>query len=69
MESREKCELIIQIFNKKMLRGAKEPLLVKFADSGNKKRNLYKNKDQPSWDRSEVSFLNVFTEFVNISVK
>ncbi|CAL4114244.1 unnamed protein product, partial [Meganyctiphanes norvegica] len=53
MESREKCETIIQIFNKKVLRGAKEPLLVKFADSGNKKRNQYKNKEQPSWDRTE----------------
>ncbi|KAK3862023.1 hypothetical protein Pcinc_032079 [Petrolisthes cinctipes] len=53
MESREKCELIIQIFNKKMLRGAKEALLVKFADSGNKKRNQYKTKDQGNWDRQE----------------
>lgn len=53
MESREKCELIIQIFNKVVLRDAKEPLLVKFADSGNKKRNQYKTKDQTSWERSE----------------
>lgn len=55
MESREKCEHIIQIFNKKVLRGAKEALLVKFADSGNKKRNQYKSKDQSNWDRPEVS--------------
>ncbi|XP_069990661.1 protein alan shepard, partial [Penaeus vannamei] len=53
MESREKCELIIQMFNKKVLRGAKEALLVKFADSGNKKRNQYKTKEQTSWERSE----------------
>ena len=55
MESREKCEHIIQIFNKKVLRGAKEALLVKFADSGNKKRNQYKSKDQNNWERPEVS--------------
>uniref|UniRef100_A0A0P4WJX2 Protein alan shepard n=1 Tax=Scylla olivacea TaxID=85551 RepID=A0A0P4WJX2_SCYOL len=53
MESREKCEHIIQIFNKKVLRGAKEALLVKFADSGNKKRNQYKSKDQGNWERPE----------------
>ncbi|XP_042218810.1 protein alan shepard-like, partial [Homarus americanus] len=52
MESREKCELIIQMFNKKVLRGAKEALLVKFADSGNKKRNQYKAKEQSNWERS-----------------
>ncbi|XP_045137976.1 RNA-binding motif, single-stranded-interacting protein 1-like isoform X3 [Portunus trituberculatus] len=53
MESREKCEHIIQIFNKKVLRGAKEALLVKFADSGNKKRNQYKSKDPGNWERPE----------------
>ncbi|KAK8745991.1 hypothetical protein OTU49_017212 [Cherax quadricarinatus] len=53
MESREKCEQIIQMYNKKLLRGAKEALLVKFADSGNKKRNQYKAKEQTSWERSE----------------
>ncbi|XP_014234320.1 protein alan shepard-like isoform X4 [Trichogramma pretiosum] len=43
MESKEKCEHIIQIFNGKSLHGAKDPLLVKFADGGNKKKSLYKS--------------------------
>lgn len=43
MESKEKCEQIIQIFNGKALHGAKDPLLVKFADGGNKKKSLYKS--------------------------
>ncbi|XP_050388423.1 RNA-binding motif, single-stranded-interacting protein 1 isoform X4 [Patella vulgata] len=38
MESREKCQQIIDNFNKKVLPGCKEPLVVKFADSGNKKK-------------------------------
>ncbi|XP_066140358.1 protein alan shepard isoform X2 [Euwallacea fornicatus] len=46
MESKEKCEHIIQMFNNKCLSNYKEPLLVKFADGGNKKKNLYnKNND------------------------
>lgn len=45
MESKEKCEQIIQIFNGSPLPGCKEPLLVKFADGGNKKKNQYKNND------------------------
>lgn len=65
MESREKCEHIIQIFNKKVLRGAKEALLVKFADSGNKKRNQYKPKDQSNWDRPEVSVFCYTQEYCN----
>lgn len=43
MESKEKCEQIIQMFNGKALSGAKDPLLVKFADGGNKKKSLYKS--------------------------
>lgn len=34
MESKEKCEQIIQIFNGSPLTGSKEALLVKFADGG-----------------------------------
>lgn len=45
MESREKCEQIIQIFNGTQLQGAKDPLLVKFADGGSKKKNAFKNPD------------------------
>lgn len=43
MESKEKCEQIIQMFNGKALTGAKDPLLVKFADGGNKKKSLFKS--------------------------
>ncbi|XP_059472345.1 protein alan shepard isoform X4 [Neocloeon triangulifer] len=50
MESKEKCEQIIQMFNSQQLQGSKEPLLVKFADGGNKKRNaMYKSPDQRMW--------------------
>ncbi|KAI5644281.1 RNA recognition motif domain-containing protein [Phthorimaea operculella] len=45
MESREKCEQIIQMFNGNPIAGAKEPLLVKFADGGNKKKALYNKQD------------------------
>ncbi|KAJ8951583.1 hypothetical protein NQ318_020460 [Aromia moschata] len=45
MESKEKCEHIIQVFNGKILPGSKDPLLVKFADGGNKKKNMYKNNE------------------------
>ncbi|XP_019770234.1 protein alan shepard isoform X2 [Dendroctonus ponderosae] len=41
MESKDKCEHIIQIFNNHNLPNCKDPLLVKFADGGNKKKNLY----------------------------
>lgn len=34
MESKDKCEQIINMFNGTNLAGAKEPLLVKFADGG-----------------------------------
>ncbi|XP_045772764.1 protein alan shepard isoform X1 [Maniola jurtina] len=45
MESREKCEQIIQMFNGNPIPGAKEPLLVKFADGGNKKKALYNKQN------------------------
>lgn len=51
MESREKCEQIIQIFNGTQLAGAKDVLLVKFADGGSKKKNAFKSPDptQRTW--------------------
>ncbi|EFA07784.2 Protein alan shepard-like Protein [Tribolium castaneum] len=45
MENKDKCEQIITIFNGNTLTGCKEPLLVKFADGGNKKKNMYKNNE------------------------
>jgi RNA recognition motif-containing protein len=50
MESKEKCEQIIAHFHGKYLSGWKEPLTVKFADGGNKK------KTSRQWvDRNESS--------------
>jgi hypothetical protein len=47
MESREKCEQIIQMFNGTQVQGAKDPLLVKFADGGSKKKAFKNPSDQP----------------------
>lgn len=41
MESKEKCEHIIQLFHGKKLPGCSEGLLVKFADGANKKRFVH----------------------------
>ncbi|XP_045036103.1 RNA-binding motif, single-stranded-interacting protein 2 isoform X2 [Daphnia magna] len=46
MESREKCDEIISIFNGKSLAGSTQPLLVKFADGGNKNKRQHKTHDQ-----------------------
>jgi len=60
MESKEKCEQIIQMFNSQQLQGSKEPLLVKFADGGNKKRNaMYKSPDQRMWAK-EMGEVSIF---------
>ena len=42
MENKEVCEKIIHSLNKKMLPGSTEPLLIKFADSGNKKKREFR---------------------------
>ncbi|XP_022916231.1 protein alan shepard isoform X3 [Onthophagus taurus] len=49
METREKCEQIIQMYNGMKISGSKEGLLVKFADGGNKKKNVYKNNENNKW--------------------
>jgi hypothetical protein len=54
MESKEKCEAIITIFNGKLLPSCKEALLVKFADGGNKKKNQFKGQDS-RWRDGDVS--------------
>ncbi|XP_062586558.1 RNA-binding motif, single-stranded-interacting protein 1-like isoform X3 [Saccostrea cucullata] len=49
MESKEKCERIIDQFNGKILPGCTEPLLVKFADGGNKKKTaIPQMRNEPS---------------------
>lgn len=55
MESREKCEQIIQIFNGTPLPGAKDALLVKFADGGQKKKNTFKSPDPSTRAWREVT--------------
>ncbi|XP_033115997.1 RNA-binding motif, single-stranded-interacting protein 1-like isoform X2 [Anneissia japonica] len=55
MESKEKCEEIINMFNGKVLTGQTEPLLCKFADGGVKKRKEF-NKHPPNatnWPKVE----------------
>ena len=61
MESKDKCEQIIELFNGRSVPGSKEPLLVKFADGGNKKRTLYKTDQRGSWrDPAEVAAVSTF---------
>ncbi|XP_077293039.1 RNA binding motif single stranded interacting protein alan shepard isoform X2 [Arctopsyche grandis] len=53
MESRDKCEKIIQVFNGNPIEGAKEPLLVKFADGGGNKKKQFKAPDRPWRDNTD----------------
>ncbi|KAL5292543.1 RBMS1 family protein [Megaselia abdita] len=55
MESREKCEQIIQLYNGYEMPGAKDPLLVKFADGGPKKKNPFKSPDNTTRAWREVT--------------
>jgi len=54
MESKEKCEQIINLFNNQTLQGSKEPLLVKFADGGQKKRSPFRNDNRIWRDATEA---------------
>ena len=67
MESKEKCENIINILHGKLLPGSKDTLLVKFADGGNKKKNHYKNESRyrSEVDVSFVFFLLKFLKNIN----
>lgn len=51
------------MFNGNPIPGAKEPLLVKFADGGNKKKALYKQNDNNSraWRENAESITQVNT--------
>lgn len=68
MESREKCEQIIQIFNGKQLPGAKDPLLVKFADGGSKKKSVFKSPDPNARTWREVTEVKVHSMYLRICV-
>lgn len=68
MESKEKCDLIIANFNGKLLPGCKEPLLVKFADGGNKKKSQSKNDNRWRETASETTAAYAYaTEQSNIT--
>jgi hypothetical protein len=57
MESKDKCEQIIQTFNGQKIPGHMEPLTVKLADSGNKRRNQQQRQwiDRQQGDLSGLS--------------
>ncbi|XP_022236518.1 RNA-binding motif, single-stranded-interacting protein 1-like isoform X2 [Limulus polyphemus] len=68
MESKEKCDQIIHVFNGKFLHASKEPLLVKFADGGNKKKHQYKVLEQQGiplpYDQSAVTQNGVVAQLI-----
>merc|ERR1719445_794708 len=49
MESRDKCEQIISIFNARALPGSSQPLVVKFADGGTSRRKTAVSSPDPTW--------------------
>jgi len=49
MESRERCEQIIAIFNARALPGSSQPLVVKFADGGSSRRKTAVASPDPTW--------------------
>ena len=53
MESREKCEQIISMFNNRPLGGtgpgSSQPLVVKFADGGTSRRKTAVSSPDPTW--------------------
>ncbi|XP_076361469.1 RNA-binding motif, single-stranded-interacting protein 1-like isoform X5 [Tachypleus tridentatus] len=68
MESKEKCDQIIHVFNGKFLHASKDPLLVKFADGGNKKKHQYKVQEQQGiplpYDQSAVTQNGVVAQLI-----
>jgi hypothetical protein len=72
MESKDRCEAIIQAFNGKLLPRHTEPLLVKFADGGNRKRAQFGSRgqwvDRPTsesadqqWRYDQLMLMNITT--------
>jgi len=49
MESREKCEQIITLFNGRALPSSSQPLVVKFADGGGSRRKTNVSSPDPTW--------------------
>jgi RNA recognition motif-containing protein len=59
MESKEKCDAIIQAFNGKVIQGNRQPLLVKFADGGVKKKRAFSNTGRSWTDRPQDNNLAI----------
>jgi len=49
METREKCEQIISLYNGRALTGSTQPLVVKFADGGGSRRKTNLSSPDPAW--------------------
>lgn len=64
MESKEKCEQVIQAFNGKMLQGCKEQLTAKFADGGSKKKHYQNNQ----WIDRQHDSLGLHHRYEHIAV-
>ena len=62
MDTKDKCEKIIQALNGTMINGAKDPLLIKFADGGPKNKRLHKS-DVRLWRDTEVLSFSSFKFF------
>lgn len=69
MESKDRCDTIIQVLNGKIIQGCRQPLLVKFADGGNKKKKAF-SSGQPWIDRSqESSGIALYNTPANLAVQ
>lgn len=67
MESKECCEKAIQNFNGKILTGHKDPLTVKFADGGSKRR-LHHYQSNKQWtDHQEATVPNTFEHITGVA--
>jgi hypothetical protein len=51
MESKEVCDKVIEVLNGKIIAGSQEALVVKFADSGNRRRQ--QNRERGGWNRMD----------------
>jgi hypothetical protein len=65
MESKEKCELVIQAFNGKYLPGYKEQLTAKFADGGSKKKQQYQNNQ---WIERQQDALGLHHPYEHLAI-
>ncbi len=65
MESRDRCEQIISLFNARALPGSNQALVVKFADGSGSRRKTNVSSPDPTWSGEastdgSVSFVVIF---------